>query len=152
VSGPASLPVAALTNVSLIPRSQARPLIAVDAAVIARLVRTRLQIERGRPWATLASIGAAVLLVGACFSVVTSPSILRVLAVTVPTVLAGTTLLVDRVTRELFLHLARAEGLTDEGARVIEEAAIGADHWIGVLESCGRPPTDREIAAFVLQR
>lgn len=112
----------------------------------------RLQMERARPWATLASIGAAVLLVAACFSVVTSPSILRVLAVTVPTVLAGTTLVVDGISREVFLHLARAEGLTDQGARAIEEAAIGADHWIGVLESCGRPPTDREIAQFVLQR
>jgi hypothetical protein len=136
----------------LVPRALTRPLHDVDAAVIARLVRTRLGVERARPWATLVTIGAAVVCVAACFSVVTSPSILRVLAVTVPTVLAGTTLVVDRVTQELFLHLARAEGLSEEGARAIDEAAIGADHWIGVLESCGRPPTDKEIAAFVLQR
>lgn len=129
-----------------------KPLADVDPGVIARLVRTRLALERSRPWATLASIGAMVLLVGALFSWVTSPSVLRVLAVTVPTTLAGTSLVVDRLARAAFLRLAQAEGLTDEGALAIFEGALGADHWIGVLESCGRPPSDREIAAFVLQR
>ena len=152
MSAPASLPVAALTTLSLTERSHARPLVDVDPSVIARLVRTRLLLERWRPWATLGSIGAMVLLVGALFSLVTSPSVLRVLAVTVPTAVAGTSLVVDRLAREAFLHLARSEGLTADGARTIFDGALGADHWIGVLESCGRPPTDQEIAAFVLHR
>ena len=152
MSAPVSLPVAALTNLSLTPRERARALAEVDPIVIARLVRTRLAIERARPWATLGTLASAVLGAGACFSLITSPSVLRVLAVTVPTVLAGTTLVVDKLAKELFLHLARQEGLTDEGARIVDEAAVGADHWLGVLEGCGRPPTDQEIAQFVLHR
>jgi hypothetical protein len=124
----------------------------VDHQVIARLVRHRLTIERLRPWVTLASIGGLVLAVAAAFCTVRSPTVLRVLAVSLPSALWASSMAVDRAAREAFLHAARAEGLSDEGARALFDAAIGADHWIGVLESCGRSPSDEEVAGFVLAR
>jgi hypothetical protein len=147
-----ALPVAALSSV-IGPRvERERRADEVDPKVLARLVRTRLLLERLRPWALMGGIGSVLLATVALALSRASPSGLVALAVTVPSLLALTTLVVDRGCRAAFLHRARAEGLSEEAAHAIHEAALGADHWIGVLESCGRAPSDDEVARFVLHR
>jgi hypothetical protein len=147
------LPVAALSTSHLVPRVEhGRAAEQMDPQVLARLVRTRLTLEKLRPWALMGFIGAVLTTTVALALTRASATGLVALAVTVPSIVALTSLVVDRGCRALFLHRARAEGLTHESALAIFDAALGADHWIGVLESCGRAPSDDEIARFVLHR
>lgn len=124
----------------------------VDARVIARLVRTRLALDRGRGWVALLGLVSTIVgVVGVALSV-HSRGLLAVLAPVVAAVPFALGVFADRACAAWFVHLGRAEGLSEGACRRVWDGAAGADHWIDVLSSCGRPPSDEEIAAFVTAR
>lgn len=123
----------------------------VPEGVLAELVRTRLVLEHGRGWVLLSGL---VVTVGAVVGLglgVQSKLVLGVLAPIVASVPFGAGLMAERACWLVFERLARARGLNAQASRRIFEGALGADHWMAVLSSCGRAPTDGEIARFVVQ-
>lgn len=123
----------------------------VDEGVVAQLVRTRLALEKGRGWLLLSGLVTTVAAVVGLGVAVQSKLVLGVLAPLVASVPFGVGLFVDRACWLAFERLARGQGLSEHASRRVFEGALGADHWIAVLTSCGRAPSDGEIARFVKQ-
>lgn len=123
----------------------------VDEGVVAQLVRARLALEKGRGWLLLSGLVTTVAAVIGLGLAVQSKLVLGVLAPLVASVPFGVGLVVDRACRLAFERLARGEGLSEHASQRVFDAALGADHWIAVLTSCGRAPSDGEIARFVKQ-
>lgn len=124
----------------------------VDERVLADLVRARLSLERLRGWLLLSGIvstvGAVVIL---CLTV-NSKVALGVLGPLVASLPFSVGLVSERLQWTWFLRVARGNGLSENATKRIWDAAAGADHWIAVLTSCGRPPSDREVASFITSR
>ncbi|MCC7110508.1 MAG: hypothetical protein IT382_14545 [Deltaproteobacteria bacterium] len=148
------LPVAPLSASSATALQVARELEAheVDPGVVAGLVRARLALERARGWVSFLGIITTVAGVVGLALTVESKGLLAVLAPLVASVPFGAVLFAERLAWFSFSRSARELGLSEKACRRIFEGAAGADHWIDVLSSCGRPPTDQEIARFVVDR
>ncbi len=123
-----------------------------DERLVASLVRARLRLDKARGWMQLSGLGLTAAAVVGVGLVVHGRLILGILAPVVASVPFGIGLFAERACWAWFLRQARAHGLSERAARRIYDGALGADHWIGVLASCGRPPTDGEIARFVTAR
>lgn len=149
-----SLPVAPLSSSSVTAVRVVKELEAheVDPAVVAGLVRARLALERARGWVSFLGIITTVAGVVGLALTVDSKGLLAVLAPLVASVPFGAVLFAERLAWFSFSRSARAVGLSPRACRRIFEGAAGADHWMDVLSSCGRPPTDVEIARFVIDR
>ena len=124
----------------------------VDERVLAELVRTRLLLERMRGWLLFAGIVGTVGAVVVLCLTVKSKVVLGVLGPLVASLPFSVGLVSDRVQWTWFRSVARGQGLSEAACKRLWDAAVGADQWIAVLTSCGRPPTDREIAQFVTSR
>lgn len=122
----------------------------VDPAVVAGLVRARLALERARGWVSFLGIITTVAGVVGLALTVESKGLLAVLAPLVASVPFCAVLFAERLAWFSFSRSAREVGLSARACRRIFDGAAGADHWIDVLSSCGRPPTDAEIARFVV--
>lgn len=123
-----------------------------DPEVIASLVRARLVLERARGWVSFLGIITTVAGVVGLALTVEGKGLLAVLAPLVASVPFCAVLFAERLAWFSFSRSAREVGLSERACRRIFEGAAGADHWIDVLSSCGRPPTDAEIARFVVGR
>jgi hypothetical protein len=123
----------------------------VDERVVARLVRTRLALEKGRGWMMLSGLVTTVAAVVGLGLSVQSKLVLGVLAPVVASVPFSVGLFADKLCWMAFDRLARLQGLSVTASRRVFESALGADHWIAVLTACGRAPSDDEIARFVVQ-
>ena len=148
------LPVAPLSSPSTMALRVLRELEAheVDPTVIAGLVRARLGLERARGWVSFLGIITTVAGVVGLALTVEGKGLLAVLAPLVASVPFGAVLFAERLAWFSFSRSAREVGLSESACRRIFDGAAGADHWIDVLSSCGRPPTDAEIARFVIGR
>jgi hypothetical protein len=124
----------------------------VDDGVLAALVRTRLALEKGNGWAIFACVALAVGSVFVFGSTPETKALLGVYAAVVGAAASGLGFGVERLSWRLFLHLGRAQGLSDEACLRVFERAAGVDRWIEILRSCGKEPTDEEIASFVCTR
>lgn len=147
-------PVAPLSSTSATALQAARELEAheADPEVVAGLVRARLALERARGWVSFLGIVSTVAAVVGLALTVESRGLLAVLAPLVASVPFGAVLFAERLAWYAFSRSARAVGLSERACRRIFDGAAGADHWIDVLSSCGRPPTDAELARFVVGR
>lgn len=123
----------------------------VDEGVVAELVRARLALERGRGWLLLAGLVVTVAAVVGLGLGVQSKLVLGVLAPVVASLPFGAGLMAERGSWFAFERLARAHGLSATASRRVFDGAMGADQWLAVLSSCGRAPSDGEIARFVVQ-
>jgi hypothetical protein len=124
----------------------------LDDRVVAALVRHRLQLDRARGWVLLSGlVVTAAAVVGLGFAV-HARLILGILAPLVASVPFGIGIFAERVSWELFLRTARGFALSERAAKKIYDGALGADHWMTVLATCGRPATDAEITKFVTAR
>ena len=124
----------------------------VDDGVLARLVRARLALERSNGWMLIGCLGLAI---GSVFVFGGTPetrALLGVYAAVVGSAAAGLGFGLERLTWRFFLHLGRAQGLSDEACLRVFERAAGVDRWIEILQSCGREPTDAELASFICTR
>jgi hypothetical protein len=122
----------------------------VDERVVAGLVRARLALEKGRGWLLLTGLVTTVAAVVGLGVSVQSKVVLGVLAPLVASVPFSVGLFAERAAWLTFQRLARGQGLSERASRRVFDGALGADHWIAVLTSCGRAPSDGEIARFVL--
>lgn len=148
------LPVAPLSSATTVARQVQRELEAheVDPAVVAGLVRARLALERARGWVSFLGIITTVAGVVGLALTVESKGLLAVLAPLVASVPFAAVLFAERLAWFSFSRHARAVGLSAAACRRVFDGAAGVDHWMDVLSSCGRPPTDVEIARFVIGR
>ena len=124
----------------------------VDEQLLAELVRTRLSLERMRGWLLLTGIFSTVGAVVVLCLTVRSRVALGVLGPLIASLPFSVGLVSERLQWMWFLRLARGQGVSVPASRHIWDAAAGADHWIAVLTSCGRPPSDRDLARFVTSR
>ena len=148
-----TLPVAPFRTTSMATLLSAREkeVHEVDDRVLAELVRMRLVLEKARGWLLLSGLATtAAAIVAVCIAVDSRllRGILCPLVATVPFTLGLAT---DRALWAWFLRRARGHGLSETASKRIWDAATGADHWIAVLTSCGRPPSDHEVAQFVMR-
>jgi hypothetical protein len=145
------LPVAPLATSSALHRAE-RELEAheADEAVIASLVRVRLQLDKARGWLLLIGLGSTAAMVVGLGVVVRDKWMLGMLAPVIASVPFGIGLFAERACFAYFARLAKSHGLSARAAKRIYDGALGADHWIAVLASCNRPPSDGEIASFVI--
>jgi hypothetical protein len=121
----------------------------LDPEVLADLVRARLTLERGRGWILLSGVVSTVAAVVGLGLGVTSRPLLAVLAPLVASVPFVAGIFAERICWLSFARLARRQGLSERACRRVFDGAAAADHWIYVLSTCGRPPSDDEIARFV---
>ena len=121
----------------------------VGDEVIADLVRKRLAMERGQGWAVLGLFVAALAAVVAIGTRLNSQVFLGVTAALTASLALGLGFSVERVFWRLFLGEGRAHGLNEAACRRIFERASGAEKMIEVMRSCGKEPTDTELARFV---
>lgn len=124
----------------------------VDERVLAELVRTRLALERMRGWLLLSGIVSTVGAVVVLCLTVRSKVALGVLGPLVASLPFSVGLVSERLQWTWFVRVARGHGLSENATKRIWDGAAGADHWIAVLTSCGRPPSDREVARFITSR
>ena len=122
-----------------------------DERVVASLVRVRLKLDKARGWLLLSGLVSTAAMVVGLGAVVHEKWMLGLLAPVIASVPFAIGLFAERACFAWFERLARSHGLSQRASRRIYDGALGADHWIGVLASCGRPPTDGEIASFVVQ-
>ena len=120
-----------------------------DERLVAALVRTRLRLDKSRGWILLSGLLATAALVVGVGASVHNKLILGVLAPLVASVPFAMVLCAERFSWLWFEWHARSHGLSSKAARKIYDGALGAEHWIGVLTSCGKPPSDAEVAHFV---
>lgn len=117
--------------------------------VIADLVRYRRLAARAQGWMALAFVTATFAGIMALSVFLRADLLLGVVAALVALVSVGTGFLVERVSREIFLRRARTRGLSLEACEQLYELSRGVDGYIDVLNSCGTPPSDRDLATFV---
>ncbi|MFZ9887704.1 MAG: hypothetical protein ACO3JL_09400 [Myxococcota bacterium] len=118
-------------------------------AVIARLVHRRLELERTAPWWVLTllvgPIGLSMLL-GLQLS---SPTLVAATATMAATLGIGLSFCVDRALQALYVREGRALGISESTCRRLFERSPRASHLLQVMASCGRVPSDAELASFV---
>lgn len=134
---------------SLEPRCWERSADEVEDAVVARLVRRRLSMERTQPWVVLALLVlplALALLVGLHLR---SQIVLAGAAAMAATLGIGLAFYVERAFLELFVQEGRVQGLSEDACRRVFLRASSASRMLDVMRSCGREPSDAELAAFV---
>jgi hypothetical protein len=122
----------------------------LDPEVLAGLVRARLALEHSRGWLLLTGVVSTVAAVVGLGLVVHSRPLLAVLAPLVASLPFCVGIFAERICWISFERLAKRQGLSERGCRRVFEGAAAADHWIYVLSTCGKPPTDAEIARFVV--
>lgn len=121
----------------------------VGDALLARLVRRRLQMERRQPWVVLALLVlplAMSLALGLHFH---SPVVLAGAAALAATLGVGLAFTVERAFLELFVQEGRVLGLSEASCRRLFQRATTASHMLDVMESCGKQPSDAELVSFV---
>jgi hypothetical protein len=130
-------------------RAWARGADEVTDAVVARLVRRRLSMERTQPWVVLALLVlplALALYLGLHFN---SEVVLAGAAAMAATLGIGLAFYVERAFLEVFVSEGKVLGLSEEACRRVFQRATSASHLLDVMESCGKQPSDAELASFV---
>lgn len=130
-------------------RSWARSADEVEDAIVARLVRRRLSMERTQPWVVLALVVlplAMALFLGLHLN---SEVVLAGAAAMAATLGIGLAFYVERAFLELFLSEGKVLGLSEDACRRVFQRATSASHMLDVMESCGKEPSDAELASFV---
>lgn len=144
-----SLPVSALSMGLTDLRRRELDVKDADDAVIAALVRVRLELHKSHGWLLLACIFAALGSVVAVGVTVDSRLAFGTYAAAVAAGTVGLGFVAERLSFGLFRRRARSLGLSDEASVKLFAAAEDAEHWLDVLKSCGHTPSDRELASFV---
>ncbi len=117
--------------------------------VIADLVRYRRVAARAQGWMALAFVGATFGGIMALSLVLRADLLLGVVAALVALVSVGTGFLVERASQEIFFRRGLTRGLSQEACEQLYELSRGVDGYIDVLNSCGAPPSDHDLATFV---
>lgn len=121
----------------------------VEDRVLAGLVKKRLALERVQGWTVLGLFASALLAVVALGTHLGSQVLLGITAAVTASLAVGLGFCVDRLFWAIFLEEGRAQGLSEKACRRVFERAAGAEKVIEVLRSCGKEPSDQEIATFV---
>ncbi len=106
-------------------------------------------MERRQPWVVLALLVlplALALYLGLHFN---SEIVLAGAAAMAATLGIGLAFYVERAFLELFVAEGRVLGLHEDACRRVFQRAAGAQHMLDVMESCGKQPSDAELASFV---
>lgn len=130
-------------------RAWARSTDEVADEVVARLVRRRLSMERMKPWVVLALLVlplVVALYLGLHFD---SEVVLAAAAAMAATFGIGLTFYVEHAFLELFMAEGKVLGLSEDACRRVFQRATSASRLLDVMESCGKEPSDAELASFV---
>lgn len=144
-----SLPVSAVSLGMTWLRQRELDVKDADDAVIAGLVKVRLDLHRSHGWLLLGCIFAALASVVAVGVSIDSRLAFGTYAAAVASGTVGLGFVAERLSFAMFRRKARAQGLSDDAAAKLFAAAEDAEHWLDVLKSCGHAPSDRELASFV---
>jgi hypothetical protein len=121
----------------------------LDDRVLARLVRTRLALDKKQGWIVLAVIAACVAVGGVAGTLLSSRVVLAATAAFVVGLAPGVWFYVDRALYARFVREGKHAGLSERACRKLFQRALGAEHMLEVLRSCGKEATDGDLAGFV---
>lgn len=130
-------------------RAWARGADEVTDAVVARLVRRRLSMERTQPWVVLALLVLPLVVALYLGLYLGSEVVLAGAAAMAATFGLGLAFYVERAFLELFVAEGKGLGLSEDACRRVYQRATNASHLLDVMQSCGKEPSDADLASFV---